>query len=347
MIFNFVFKFLILKYSSITGQVRELNFIAFSDNFRQMKFPSIQTAEDFTRHFRNEFWRELAETVCRRHSVSFNNLRRIEHGENVVFLVDERFVLKFFTPFKNGFRRERIALEFASGKSFINIPEVLFAGKIEAFDYLITNQFTGVSMTRENWLRLKNAQQIKFVSHLAAGLKELHSHDADSFDFDWQKFVERQVATVFERQKTGGANAEWLERLPVYLEENLKLLPKNRKDVFLHGDVHFGNLRVTETSGKWKICGLFDFADSLKGFHEYEFVAVGVLMIQGQGELQREFFRAYGYKDSDLDEDFRRRLMLLTILYEWSSLHRYALRLKPEAVNFTLDRLERAIWNFI
>lgn len=69
-------------------------------------------------------------------------------------------------------------------------------------------------------------------------------------------------------------------------------------------------------------------------------------MIQGQGELQREFFRAYGYAENEIDETLRRRLMLLTILYETADLRRYAVRLKPEAVNFTLDELERAIWNF-
>ncbi|MET0752569.1 MAG: hypothetical protein ABWZ66_04320, partial [Pyrinomonadaceae bacterium] len=66
-----------------------------------------------------------------------------------------------------------------------------------------------------------------------------------------------------------------------------------------------------------------------------------------QKEVQREFFLSYGYKENELDEAFRRRLMLLTILYECSDLRKYALRLKPEAINFTLDELERAIWNFV
>lgn len=134
--------------------------------------------------------------------------------------------------------------------------------------------------------------------------------------------------------------------MPGYLEETLPLLQTNLPPVFLHGDVHFGNLRLTQTNSEWQISGLFDLADSLKGFHEYEFVAIGVLMIQGQGELQREFFRAYGYKENEIDAGLRRRLMLLTILYECSDLRKYALRLKPEAVDLTLDELERAIWNF-
>jgi hypothetical protein len=95
------------------------------------------------------------------------------------------------------------------------------------------------------------------------------------------------------------------------------------------------------------ISGLFDFADSLTGLHEYEFVAIGVLMIQGQGVLQREFFRAYGYLDSEINIELRRRMMLLTILYEHSSLRRYAERLGTGSEKLTLEELERAIWNFV
>lgn len=69
-------------------------------------------------------------------------------------------------------------------------------------------------------------------------------------------------------------------------------------------------------------------------------------MIQGQADIQREFFKAYGYTESELDESFRKRLMMLTMLYETSDLRRYALRLKPEAVDYSLEELEKKIWSF-
>jgi len=55
---------------------------------------------------------------------------------------------------------------------------------------------------------------------------------------------------------------------------------------------------------------------------------------------------AYGYTATQLDLNLRARLMLLTILYECSDLRKYATRLSPEAINLTLDELERAIWTF-
>jgi hygromycin-B 7''-O-kinase len=312
-----------------------------------MNFPLIVDERDFAEHFQNEIWRFAAENICERHNIPYEFLLRLESCEHVVFLVDDRFIIKIYTPFRNGFRREKIGLEFARGKTSLPIPEILFIGEIETFNYIVLTQQKGISINRKVWLELETRKQIEVVHELAAGLRELHSHNAETVDFDWRGFIERQNATVIERQISSGANDKIIRRLPGYLEESLSLLPENPVKVFLHGDVHFGNLRLIESNGNWRISGLFDFADSLKGFHEYEFLAVGILMIQGQGELQREFFRAYGYAENEINETLRRRLMLLTILYETAELRRYALRLKPEAVDFSLDELEKAIWNFI
>lgn len=311
-----------------------------------MKLSSLLTTEEFEKAFRDERWREAARIVCGRHGLSFERLTRAEHGENIVFLVDESYVIKIYTPFRRGFERERAALLFAGGKTSLPVPEILFEGELERFKYLVITQKKGRLMTRADWLDLETKEQIRIVRELARGLGELHGRDAGEISFDWKGFIERQARTALERQRAGGASADWLEKIPVFLEANLSLLEQTGPDAFLHGDVHFGNLRMAEAGAGRRISALFDFADSLKGFFEYDFVAVGVLMIQGQAEIQKEFFRAYGYAESDLDETLRRRLMLLTILYECSNLRKYALRLRPEAARYTLEELERAIWCF-
>lgn len=299
---------------------------------------------DFKQDFKNPLWQNVAEIICQRHNISHKTLTRAEHGESIVFLVDESFVVKIYVPFKNGREREQRALEVA--QTSLILPKIIASGEFENFNYLITTRLRGESMTRELWLKLDKKEQIEILAGLAEGLRELHCSDATHIDFDWHKFIERQANTCFERQKSCGVNSGILESLPRFLEENLKLLPTNFEQVFLHGDVHFGNLRLLREKGHWKISGLFDFADSLKGFREYDFIAVGLLMIQGQGELQREFFRFFNYRNTEIDETLRRRLMLLTCFYEWSDLRRYALRLRPEAVDYSLEELEKAIWNF-
>ena len=306
-----------------------------------MKLPDFQ---NFNADSYKENWLEAARRICRKHSLAFNQIKRAAQSESIIFLVDNRYIIKIYNPLRNGLQREKTALENA--RTSLKIPEIKAFGKIENYDYLITTQLEGEMMPRDIWLRLEEREQNNVLTQLAGGLREFHQSDDSKIDFDWDKFVELQAVTCFERQKACQVNHKVLSEIPPYLEENLKLLPRKIKPVFMHGDVHFGNLRLLKNNGKWQILGLFDFADSLKGFYEYEFLAIGILMIQGQGNLQREFFRAYGYADSEINEQLRKRLMLLTMFYECSDLRRYAIRLRPEAVDYSLLELEQAIWNF-
>ena len=306
-----------------------------------MKLPRFQ---DYAAEFNNEIWGEAAKSICRKHGITFEKLSRAATGDNIIIFVDEKCVIKIYVPTRNGRDREISALETA--RTSLKIPEIIAYGEFEDYKYLIMTRIRGVEMNRENWLKLEKSEQNAILTELAEGLRELHLSDCSKIDFEWNKFIQNQAKTCFERQKFCHVNERVLAQIPAYLEENLPLLPVDPEKVFLHGDVHFGNLRFRENGGKWKISGLFDFADSLKGFREYEILAVGVLMIQGQGELQREFFRAFGYADSEINEELRKRLMLLTMFYECSDLRRYALRLRAEAVDYSLPELERAIWNF-
>lgn len=306
-----------------------------------MRLPS---AEDFKENFNSPIWHRAAETICRKHSLRAKFLRRAEHGESIVFLVDDKFIIKIYIPQKKGLEREKIALETAN--TSLKIPDVVAFDEIEGYQYLVTTQIKGDAINREKWLLLDEPEQIQILLQLAEGLKQLHQSDCSGINFDWRKFIDHQAETCFERQRNCLVNEKVLAEIPKYLEENLPLLPKNFKESFLHGDVHFGNLRFLKNTDGWQISGVFDFADSLRGFHEYDFLAVGLLMIQGQGNLQREFFRAFDYADSDINEEMRKRLMILTMFYEWSDLRRYAIRLRAEAVDYSLLELERTIWNF-
>lgn len=311
-----------------------------------MKFLTINTNEDFTFHFQSKIWFDAAKEICQRHRISFNEMKRADSSDHVVFLLDNSLVLKIYRPSRNCFERERKALEFVGGKIGLKTPEIIETGEFEGFEYLIQTQIQGELMTRPKWLELEEKEQIRFISKLAVHLKEIHQLNSDSFQCDWAEFVKDRVETFIERQIAHGVNQKIIEVLPKYIEENLKLVPLS-PTTFLHSDVHFGNLRVFQEKGEWQISGLFDFADSRRAFYEYDFLAVGVLMMQGQREIQREFFKDYGYAEKDLDETMRRRLMMLTMLYESADLRRYALRLKPEAVDFTLEELERGIWSFV
>lgn len=316
-----------------------------------LKLPPITDASAYQLHFQHDVWRQAAASICARHGIPYTVLRRSAQGENIIFFVDEAFLIKIFAPFRDNYARERAALIFAQGKLSIETPELTQTGEIEGWSYLVMTQLEGHA-SRETWAQVNARDRLEIISLLGVAMSELHGHAAPlqtALNRDWRGFIQRQAREAVERQRTCGANPEWLESLPEYINAGLSLLPDDffNRQVFLHGDIHAGNLLLMQTaSGRWRISGLIDFGDSLCGFSEYEFVAPGVLMVQGERELQRALLLSYGYAESQLDTELRARLMLLTILYECSDLRKYALRLAPDAVNLSLSELERAIWRF-
>ena len=307
---------------------------------------NVPSSEEFVARFHDPVWIEIGRHLFKHSRIPISNISRDTAGESVVILGDDRYVLKIYRPWKNGHQRETAALERLNGMLPVAVPEIVGIGGIAEYGYLITTVIPGRLVARYEWLTLAPNVQSHIVAQLADLFRSLHSLELNGIEFDWPAFVSEKASKAVERQRSEGGNPEWIASLPVYIERNLPLVRTAPPYVFLHGDVHFGNLRIIEENGRLRIGGLFDFADSLRGSHEYDFIAPGVLMFQGQGELQREFFRRYGYSDADINEEMRRRMMMLTILYEWSSLRRYAERLAPEAVNFSLEELERSIWAF-
>ncbi len=311
--------------------------------------PDITDHAAFERHFNDEVWHQAAAMICARHSLEVESLRRSLVGENVIFFVGERYVIKLYAPLRAQHTRELAALEFAHGKLSVETPQVLYTGALEGWPYIVMTQLTGLPM-REVWPEIRQRERVEIVSHIGVALRELHAHAAPlsppELNRDWQDFVQHQARTCVERQRACGANPEWLESLPAYIAARMDLLPAEFEPAMLHGDVHPGNVLLKERAGRWQVSGLFDFGDSFCGFREYEFVAPGVLMVQGRREEQRSLLLAYGYTEAQLDLSLRARLMLLTILYECSDLRKYALRLAPDAVRLTLDELEAAIWTF-
>jgi hygromycin-B 7''-O-kinase len=314
-----------------------------------LNLPIIASAADYDLHFNDEVWLRAASVICARHHLPLTTLRRSPLGENIIFFTDSAFVIKIFAPFRSQYLRERAALEFARGKLAIETPQLLHAGELEGWPYLVMTYLKGVS-AREVWAEIEESERLEIATQLGVAMRELHSQTVlpseEALNRDWQAFVGQKAREAIERQRACGANPEWLESLPAYISARLPLLPTEFRRVMLHGDIHPGNVLLAKKNGRWRVSGLFDFGDSFCGFHEYEFVAPGVLMVQGRSEEQRAMLRAYGYHESELNQNLRARLMLLTILYECSDLRKYALRLRPDAINLTLDELERAIWTF-
>jgi hygromycin-B 7''-O-kinase len=181
-----------------------------------LNLPVSADAADYKSHFNHDLWRQAAAIICARHNLSYASLRRSQQGENIIFFVDQRFVIKIFAPFRQSYLREKAALEFANGKLGIETPSTLHAGEIEGWSYLVMTQLAGFP-AREVWSEVAERERIEIVSRLGIALKNLHEHAPPLLDpalnRDWSGFIERQAHTCVERQRACGANPEWLVSL--------------------------------------------------------------------------------------------------------------------------------------
>jgi hygromycin-B 7''-O-kinase len=116
----------------------------------RLNLPVITDAADYESHFNQDVWQQAAASICARHNLSYTSLRRSQQGENIIFFVDRRFVIKIFAPFRQCYLREKASLEFANGKLSIETPATLHAGEIESWSYLVMTRLAG-SLAREVW----------------------------------------------------------------------------------------------------------------------------------------------------------------------------------------------------
>jgi hypothetical protein len=102
-----------------------------------LRLPNVSNAAEFELHCNGAVWGDAAHEICGRHRLAHAALRRSPQGENIIFFVDEEYVVKIFSPSRDTYRREAAALEFARGKPAIRTPELLHAGEIEGWPYLV------------------------------------------------------------------------------------------------------------------------------------------------------------------------------------------------------------------
>ncbi|MBK6723885.1 MAG: aminoglycoside phosphotransferase family protein [Acidobacteria bacterium] len=210
---------------------------------------------DFESNYHGPEWRAAARAICEENGIADRELERAGGTDHVVFFVGEDLVLKIYRPERNCFERERRSLEFANGLTPFQTPKIIFSGKRDGLDHLLMTRIDGREMTRPEFLGVARDEQVSIVSQLATGLKRLHEHPPDGFVSDWPDFVEERASTFIERQIGHGVNARIIEQLSRYIADSLPLIPLE-PSVFLHGDVHFGNLRFDGERPRFRDCSI-------------------------------------------------------------------------------------------
>lgn len=141
----------------------------------RLNLPVITESTDYEIYFNHEMWQQAAAIICARHNLAYTSMQRSLQGENIIFFIDQLFVIKIFAPFRQSYLREKASLEFVNGKLGIETPAILHMGEIEGWSYLVMTRLPGFP-AREVWSKVNEHARIEIISHLATALKNLHKH---------------------------------------------------------------------------------------------------------------------------------------------------------------------------
>jgi hygromycin-B 7''-O-kinase len=308
--------------------------------------PSIRSREEYLCSPRDEAtYRDAIEAICRRHDLPTSSLAKYAGGSTIVFAVGERYVIKLFEPiFGEAAAVERAVLHHISGKLGIPTPEVVTAGELEGWSYIVMDQLPGVSL-RDAWSELSRADRVRVCERMGKAVAQLHALPTNSVALprlDWPEFLRRQAESCVERQRAHGLPGYWLKQIPGYLAS--VDLPQSSL-VLLHTEIMRVHTLVQRNGTGWEVTGLFDFEPAMLGAPEYEFGSAGIFLAGAEPGLFRAFLRGYGYAEADLTAELQRRILACTLLHRYSNLKWY-LEAVPPRSGVTLYDLTSEWFNF-
>ena len=280
------------------------------------------------------FWQPYVFAACEKSGLVCRTMRGGIAGTCPAFIVDGRYVVKFFGRLFDGeksFQAELHAHQLTQTVQQIPLPKLVTHGQLLeggrgwSWPYLIFEYLAGVSIGVA-WEQLTVAMKQDVAAQLGRTIKLLHSIPLTIDPYypgDWQafkRFLERQRYTCGKRLRAAGGIPEHLLNqtnsflLPIEL-----LIPEDISPHLIHADLTRDHLLGSVVNGKWVTAGLIDFGDAIVGNLFYELVALHLDLFQGSKPLLQTFLETYQPEKKFL-VDFSIRAMNMILLHQFGGL---------------------------
>ena len=259
--------------------------------------------------------------LCQLLGVNTRSLSRFTRGSRPVYAAGD-LVLKLFPPTSLAkCRLETDLLAAVEGKLPTPTPRVHAAGEHDGWGYVLMSRLPGVRLDIA-WNQIPNRERYHLADHLGETIAAMHQVSPPPVENwwpdDWTAFVADRRNRYAARHRELCLPAAWADQLPGFLDD---VALASGPPVLLHTEIRRPHLFAVQAhGGAWRLSGLVDFDNAIRGIREYEFVAVGIHMARGDSRFLRRVLTAYGYTRDQLDRDFRQRLLAWAILHRHSNL---------------------------
>jgi hygromycin-B 7''-O-kinase len=318
--------------------------------------PAFENDEAYEASLRDAaFWEPYARAALRDAGLDDSgDVRTHFPTTHVAALVgNDRFVKLHYEDWfgEDCFQTEREAYRIL-GRSDVPIPELIADGALYPdadgwrWPFLVMSAMHGRALRDVDGQVTK--QDLEAVAaFVGSTLRALH--DSPVVDGEYVSFAlyEDLISTRMRRchrdHETWGSLPERLQPLVrdyVWDADDL-IDPDRERPVFVHGDLHGGNVFVEGEPGSLRPTGIVDFNDAYEGDRSYDLVAVHAKALGGDKALLRRALDGYGWPE--LDRDWPRRMMALTLAHDFDMIAPFSARI-PDDVE-TLDDLAALVWD--
>jgi hygromycin-B 7''-O-kinase len=247
------------------------------------------------------------------------------------------------------FQTEREAYRMLSDAG-LPVPVLLAEGALYdepwRWPFLVLSAMNGRSL-RDLGEAVNDADRTRVATWLGGVVKDLHGVPIrDSEHINREEYIDliqtRMARAHRDHEQWASLGEPLIAQIRDYLWNASDLIdPEREKPVFLHGDLHSGNVFVEGESGTFQPTGLVDFNDTYEGDPHYDLVAIHVKTFGADKALLRRFLEAYGW--DDLGKKWPRRMMALTLAHDFDMIQPIAERIPAEMTS--LDELGKALWD--
>jgi hygromycin-B 7''-O-kinase len=327
-----------------------------------MSRPIFESVRDYGRRFTDvDLWRPYVEEVCRRHGLECGTgLRSGLPGTHPVFLIEDRWVVKFFSDLFAG--GVSVAIERDIYALLNQIPEFPAARLVASgalfpigedgwhWPYLVSTLLPGTSLG-EVYDQVSAADREVIARDLGRWLRLLHSIRLEpcsaALPPDWQPFARwiaaQRAACVENHRRWESLPPRLLEQLDAYLPDAEMLLDRSHAPQLLHCDMNADHLLGVLKGGRWTTSGIIDFGDAKVGDPIYELVALHLGLFRCDKRLLSLFLHSYG-SENVRHPDFPRRAMSFTLLHEFNVVGELFESRPDLAAVSSLEELADRIW---
>jgi hygromycin-B 7''-O-kinase len=300
-----------------------------------------------------EFWGPYARAALRLSGLEDDGeVRTHVPTTHVAALVGDRYLVKLH--FEDWFGEDCFQTEREAYRMLVDrglpVPELLAEGALYdegwRWPFLVMTAMGGRSL-RDVEPSVTHEDRRRVAAWLGKAVRALHGvpiRDGERISHEvYCDLIQiRMQRSHRDHELWGSLPARLVPAIRDYLWEARSLIdPERDPPVFLHGDLHGGNVFVSGEPRSIQACGIVDFNDAYEGDPHYDLVAIHAKAFDGNKDLLKTFLDAYGW--DDLGRRWPRRMLALTLAHDYDMVQSFGGRIPDDAG--TLDDLASLLWD--